>query len=151
MKKLFSLALILILAFTALASTAVAAEVAPVVEITDVKLMAGIGSDSITFPENLVADDSLQGWTIDVKNNADEAQVLTVVCCLYDAKGLLKKVVTSDKTIAAGADDTIGFGTVIPAVSASGVAFTGGKAKLYFWNNVSDKVPFVGAKEFSIN
>lgn len=150
MKKLFSLALILILAFTALAST-VAAEEAPAVEIKNIKLMSGIGSGVIDFPEFLVADDTLQGWSVEVKNNTAEEQLLTIVCCLYDANGLLKKVVTSDKNIAAGADDIIGLGTVIPVSSASGVAFSGGKAKLYFWNNVSDKVPFVGAEEFSIN
>ena len=126
-------------------------EAAPVVEVTDAKLISGIGSGTITYPTEITANNSLQGWVIDVKNNTEEAKTVTVVCTLYDVNGLLKKVVTSDKTIAAAATDSIGLGTVIPTTSDSGVAFSGGKAKIYIWNNVADKSPFVGAYEFSIN
>ncbi len=126
-------------------------ESAPEVEVSSVELISGINSGStITVPTDLVANGSLQGWTINVTNNAAEAKNITIFCGIYDVNGTLKKVVSSEKTVAAESSDSIGLGTVIPTASDAGVSFSGGFAKLFVWNNVNDKSPYVAAQTFDI-
>ena len=127
-------------------------EDAPVVDVTFASLLNGVGTGTInTTATTLTAGIATpQGWLVNIENNSAEIKDVVLFCGIYDSNGMLIKVVTSEKTIAAGDSDAIGLGTVIPATSASSVTVAGGKAKLFVWNNVTDRSPYVGAFEFAI-
>lgn len=129
----------------------------PAVEVLSASILNGIGDGSVSTSEVLLADDTVQGWIINLKNNDTEAaKDVTVFCGIFDSNGTLIKVVTSGKTIPANGEDMIGLGTVIPSVDvksddpAVSVPVSGGKAKLFIWNNVTDRSPYVGAITYTI-
>ncbi|MFA7636490.1 MAG: hypothetical protein WCX81_01860 [Monoglobales bacterium] len=120
-------------------------EPAPILEVESSTLISGVGTSTITHPSYFTGDNSLQGCTINLKNkDASNSKTVTIVCALYDDNGLIDKMVTSKKVIAAGSSDTIGLGTIIPTT------VSGGKAKLFIWNDVSEKRPYVGSIEYDI-
>lgn len=132
-------------------------EAAPVVEVTSASILNGIGTGTITTADELSANDTVQGFVVNLKNNDyTEAKSVAVFGAIYDSNGTLIKVVTSEKTIAADTEDTVGLGTVIPSVDVKSadpyvsVAVAGGKAKLFIWNSVVDKSPYVGSITFDI-
>ena len=149
MKKILclALALVLTLSFTAFASE----EDAPIIEVTSVSIISGVGDGAINTESALTANNTVQGWIINLKNNdTTTAKDVTIFCGIYDSNGLLIKVVTSEKEIAPDTADSIGLGTVIPATSSSSVEIAGGKAKLFIWNNLTDRSPYVDKYEFNI-
>lgn len=147
MKKIlcFALILVLTLSFTAFASDST-------VVISDPVAITGIGSDTITTvenPENLTANNTLQGLQFDVENNSDGNIQVTGILALYDANGLLKKMVSTYRTVVAGNTDTIGIGTIIPSTAGT-VSYVEGKAKLYVWDTYANKLPYIGAFEYDL-
>ena len=139
----------------------------PVVEVISSSILYGIGDGTVSTPDVLSANDTVQGFLVNLKNNdAEEEKEVIVFCGIYDSNGTLIKVVTSGKTIAAGAEDVIGLGTIIPSVDEKyvdpitldpvvvpvGGSNEDGKseAKLFIWNNVTDRSPYVGAYTFKI-
>lgn len=125
-------------------------ETAPVVDLKSKTLISGVGTATITNPTNFVANDTLQGLSLELENKADAAKVVTVVLGLFDVNGLLKKMITTEKSIAATSTDTVGIGTIIPSVTDTSVSYAGGKAKAYIWDNLTNKSPYVGSVEYDI-
>ena len=118
-------------------------EAAPVVEIENIVLTKGIGS-SVTEPANLEDDGTIQGFKVYLNNYAAEAKTVNIVCALYNGNGIIKRVLTSEKSIDATSTEMVELGTLIDS------SYAGGFAKIYIWNNLSDKAPFVGSRTFNI-
>lgn len=119
----------------------------PEVLISNPTIIAGIETGTITYPVNVTAD-ALQGFIVDVDNGALSDKDITLVCALYDDNGLLKKVVTSSKTVLAGATDSIVVGTFIPAATDVGVNYD--KVKIFVWDTMENKSPYIAEFTYTI-
>lgn len=125
-------------------------EEAPEMAITSISPITGLGAGAVNEVSNFTADDSLQGALINFENYSSGNKDLTIVMAVYDSNGLVKKSVTSEKRLLPNSSLTIGVGTVIPSVTYDSVAFAGGKVKIFIWDNLSNKKPFIGSCEFEI-
>lgn len=121
-------------------------------------LLSGLETGAIKTDDSStsVKVGSLTGFMLDVENTAVSDKEVTVVCALYDSTGLLRKIVSSTKTISSGVKDQIAVGTLIDEKTESEVNFAGGTedgqsiAKIFVWDNMSNKSPYVAAFNFDI-
>ena len=117
----------------------------PLVQVESITLTKGVGSAVIEQDDDILeADNTIQGFKVSVKNIVAEAKTVNIVCALYNAKGIIKRVFTSEKSIDATATEMVELGTYIDS------SYAGGFAKIYIWNNLSDKSPFVGFRSYNI-
>lgn len=130
-------------AITGTSSLSFTTEAEPDIKLESITLTKGIGS-SVTEPANLEDDGTIQGFKVALSNKADSAKTVNIVCALYNGNGIIKRVLTSEKAIDATATEMVELGTLIDA------SYAGGFAKIYIWDNVSNKTPFVGATRFEI-
>jgi len=130
-------------ALTGTNSLSFTTEAEPDIKLESITLTKGIGS-SVTEPANLQDDGTIQGFKVALSNKADSAKTVNIVCALYNGNGIIKRVLTSEKAIDATATEMVELGTLIDA------SYAGGFAKIYIWDNVSNKTPFVGATRFEI-
>lgn len=126
-------------------------KVAPPVFLSTLDTGAIIPDDAATE----VIAETLTGWMIDVENGASFDKEITLVCALYDDNGLLKKIVTSSKTVLAGTTDQVAVGTYIPSETDVYVDDTEGNvdfnmAKIFVWDNMENKSPYVAAFSYDI-
>lgn len=121
-------------------------EAEPEIVINSITRTKGIGSSVTILGEEdfLSADGSIQGFKVSISNKTSDVKTVNIVCALYNSNGIINRVLTAEKDITAASTDVVELGTKI------GTAYANGSAKIYIWNNVSDKVPFVGSQAFDI-
>lgn len=132
-------------AITGTNSLSFTTEAEPDIKLESITLTKGIGSSVTEQTDGILeADSSIQGFKVALSNKADSAKTVNIVCALYNGNGIIKRVLTSEKAIDATATEMVELGTKIDA------SYAGGFAKIYIWDNVSNKTPFVGATRFEI-
>ena len=119
-------------------------EARPDIILEGVKLTKGIGSSVTEQTDGIIeADSSIQGFNVSLKNVAAQPKTVTIVCALYQ-NGIIKRVLTSEKTIDATSTEMVELGTSIES------GYAGGVAKIYIWDNLSNRTPFIGARTYEI-
>lgn len=118
-------------------------EAKPDIEIVgDIALTKGIGS--AVEDVDYLSTGSVHGFKVTLKNNTSAAKTVNIVCAIYNENGIIEKVLTSEKAIDATATEVLEIGTLIKS------EYLGGKAKIYVWDNLTNKSPFVGYVPFDI-
>ena len=110
----------------------------PLVQVKNITLTKCVGSAVEERDDDfLIADDTTQGFKVSLIN--ESAETVNIVCIIY-ANGIIKEILTVDAT----ATEVVELGTCIDQ------SYAGGFAKIYIWDNVSNKTPFVGSTRFEI-
>lgn len=122
-------------------------ELEPVITLDNIIFTKGVGSAvTETDPASFGDDDSnIQGFKVFVNNKASQATTVNIVCALYDSDDIIKKVISTEKSISASSVEAVELGTIIDST------LDGGKVKIYVWDNLSDKTPFIGCTEIEIH
>ena len=91
-------------------------------------------------------DNLLQGFKVELNNVTTKTKTVNIICALYNSNNVIKRVLISSKEIAGSSTDAVELGTII-----DGATFEDGYAKIYVWDSIENKSPFVGSTKIAID
>lgn len=140
MKRLLTTAMVLVMLVTMFcASPVVTAAGTPEMEITVVNRESSNDTISVTLTD--VGDATWVVWSVKADSTGEYVFVDEKRGNKAEAEGFYFDIASAEKTALQTTQDF---------TAEAKITYAGGFAKIYIWDNVSNKTPFVGATRFEI-